>query len=120
MKLLADEYCAAGLVEILRGEGHDVLYVAESFPGGNDGVILERPCAEERLLITEDKDFGELVYRLRKPEKGVILLRFAVDERNCKADRLCEVLVEQADRLPDAFVVIEKGKTRFRPLASID
>jgi predicted nuclease of predicted toxin-antitoxin system len=59
MKLLADECCDAGLIAALRADGHDLLYVLESLRGVTDD--------EERILITEDKDFGELVHRLKRP-----------------------------------------------------
>lgn len=65
MKLLADECCDVALVEALRADGHDVLYVAESLRGASDDGILTRAYTENRLLLTEDKDFGELVYRLK-------------------------------------------------------
>ena len=62
MKLLADECCDAGLVHAQRNDGHDVLYAAESSPGATDEEILERAVSEHRILLTEDKNFGELVY----------------------------------------------------------
>lgn len=64
MKLLADECCAARLVGALRDHGHDVLYAAETMQGKPDRSILRRAYDERRLLLTEDKDFGELVVRL--------------------------------------------------------
>jgi len=76
MKLLADECCDTGLVQKLRELGHDVLYIAESGSGSSDEQVLNQAFAEERILITEDKDFGELVYRLKRNVFGVILLRF--------------------------------------------
>ncbi|HET6528297.1 MAG TPA: DUF5615 family PIN-like protein [Balneolaceae bacterium] len=74
MKFLADECCDASLVKELRHAGHNVLYVMEYGPGSTDTEVLEKAFSERRVLITEDKDFGELVYRLKKPVTGVILL----------------------------------------------
>ena len=67
MKFFADECCDTEMVASLRIEGHDVLYVLEEEPGLQDEVVLQRAYVERRILLTEDKDFGELVYRLRKP-----------------------------------------------------
>ena len=67
MKFLADECCDTGLVASLRKDGHDVLYVTEKKAGAIDDEILSDAYKEERILITEDKDFGELVYRFKKP-----------------------------------------------------
>ena len=63
MKFIADECCDTGIVISLRREGHDVFYVLEEEPGLRDEVVLQRAYVERRILLTEDKDFGELVYR---------------------------------------------------------
>lgn len=63
MNLLADEGVERQIVERLRQAGHDVWYIAEMEPGIADDVILAQANASQALLITLDKDFGELVYR---------------------------------------------------------
>jgi hypothetical protein len=67
LKFLADECCDVGLVSSLRKEEHDVQYVLEIQRGGSDDVVLRQAYQEERILLTEDKDFGELVFGLAKP-----------------------------------------------------
>ena len=62
-------------MEYLRGLGHDVVAVAETIPQSDDRSILDQAVAEGRILITNDKDFGELVFRWGKGHHGVILLR---------------------------------------------
>ncbi|MGD8750943.1 MAG: DUF5615 family PIN-like protein [Anaerolineales bacterium] len=117
MKLLAGECCDTALVEALREDGHDVLYVLESLRGATDDEVLAGAFSEDRLLITEDKDFGELVYRLRRPARGIILLRFDIADRALKIPRLLELLHQETERLPGAFVVLEVDKLRMRPLS---
>ena len=117
MRFLADECCDGGLVSALRDRGHDVYYVAESLPGATDDTVLALAFEEGRLLLTEDRDFGELVYRLRLPARGVVYIRFGVEDRAGKAPRLVEVVDALAARLLDAFVVLEKDRVRLRPLA---
>ena len=63
MKFLVDECCDAGLVASLRNSGHDVTYVIEQKAGMSDDEVLLNAYNEERILLTEDKDFGELAYR---------------------------------------------------------
>ena len=116
MKFLADECCNAELVSLLRSEGYDVLYGMEFKPGVSDQEILETAFAEKRILLTEDKDFGELIYRLMKPAFGIILLRFEVRERHMKWPRLRELLHHYSFRLKGHFTVVETEKFRFRPL----
>ena len=117
MRFLADECCDGGVVRALRDHGHDVFSVAESLPGASDDALLALAFEEERLVLTEDRDFGELVHRLRLPSHGVVYLRFGVEDRAEKAPRLVEVVDTLAERLPGAFVVLEKDRVRLRPLA---
>lgn len=116
MKFLADECCDSGIVASLRADGHDVAYVVEGHSGISDDNILERAFAESRILLTEDKDFGELVYRLGKPAYGIVLLRIDVHNRREKWHRLKALIDRHENRLPSKFVVVELNKFRFRPL----
>jgi predicted nuclease of predicted toxin-antitoxin system len=119
MKLLADECCDRGLVEELRQSGHDVLYIFESNRGAGDDNILALAFDQRRILLTEDKDFGELAYRLKKPAFGIILIRIGVKNRNLKWPRLNKLLETYPERCAGRFVVIDENKFRFRPLLYI-
>ncbi len=116
MRFLADECCDFGLVMSLRDAGHDVLYVPEEKAGVSDDEILSDAFNEGCILLTEDKDFGELVYRLKKPSNGIILIRMDVNERHMKWSRLKKLIGNYEERLTGHFVVIESQKFRFRPL----
>ena len=116
MRFLADECCDAALVDALRSDGYDVLYAVESLRGATDDELLAWSFSERRVFLTEDKDFGELVYRLRRPVYGVVLLRFDIANRALKIPRLRYLLEQEAERLPGAFVVLEVDKVRVRPL----
>jgi predicted nuclease of predicted toxin-antitoxin system len=116
LKLLADECCDTGLVASLRKDGHDVLYVLEKKQGVSDNDVLLDAYNDRRILLTEDKDFGELVYRLKKPSIGIILIRIDVKEKHLKWGRLRKLLENYEDRLEGHFVVIDSRKFRFRPL----
>ena len=119
MKFLADECCDAGLVASLKKDSHDVLYVLEKKPGATDDEVLLDAYNERRILVTEDKDFGELVYRLKKPAEGIILIRVEVEQRHMKWPRLKKLIEQYETRLSGHFVVIDIEKFRFRPLLSI-
>ena len=116
MRFLADECCDAPMVSALRADGHDVLYVVETMSGADDDAILAQAYSEHRVLLTEDKDFGELVYRLGQPARGIVLLRFDVTDRALKVPRLQELLAGEGNRLPGSFTVLEADKIRIRPL----
>ena len=117
MRFLADECCDGGLVRALRADGHDVLFAAESLPGAPDDDVLSAAFEGQRLLLTEDRDFGELVYRLKRPTHGVVYLRFAVADRAAKVPRLRWLLDGLAERLPGSFAVLDADRVRLRPLA---
>jgi predicted nuclease of predicted toxin-antitoxin system len=117
MNFVADECCDALLVDGLRADGHDVLFIAEVSPGSDDAVVLQMAAGQQRILLTEDKDFGELVVRLLLPAYGIILLRMNPADSNAKLTRLREVMQQDSQRLPGYFVVVDETKARFRPLA---
>lgn len=119
MKFLADENLESLIVEWLREQGHDVLYAAEVLPSEEDPDLLGRASAEGRVLITNDLDFGELVYRQRLFSVGVVLLRLrgATDYEQLAGLQERWNLVE-----PDCvghFVVVKQKSVRVRPLPSI-
>jgi len=116
LRFLADECCDTGLVASLREDGHDVSYVLEGKAGLSDDEVLLEAYNEGRILLTEDKDFGELVYRLKKPSRGIILIRIDVKQRHMKWLRLKKLMENYEERLPGHFVVIDTQKFRFRSL----
>jgi len=116
LKFLADECCDTGLVVSLRKAGHDVMHISEEKAGVTDEVVLFDAYNEGRILLTEDKDFGELVYRLKKPSNGIILIRIDVKDRHMKWPRLKKLIEKYSERLAGHFVVIGTEKFRFRSL----
>jgi predicted nuclease of predicted toxin-antitoxin system len=114
VKFLADECCDALLVAGPRQDGQDVLFVAEFARGADDETVLRQAAADERILLTEDKDFGELVVRLGLPAHGIVLLRMNPADSAAKLARLREVLTRDASRLPHVLVVVDERKARFR------
>ena len=114
MNLLADESVDRQTVERLRQEGHNVLYIAEMEPGIQDDLVLTRANERNALLLTADKDFGELVFRQRLINYGVVLLRLAGLSPETKAGIVADVLRDRAAELTQAFSVISPGMVRIR------
>src|SRR6516164_1365808 len=76
LRFLVNENVSATVIQELRHGGHDLLSVKESMRSERDEVILSRAQAEQRTVVTHDKDFGELAFRSRLPATcGIILLR---------------------------------------------
>ncbi len=116
MKLLADECCKSSLVARLRAAGHDVLWVAEGDAGISDEEVLDAAFRAGRAIITDDKDFGELVIRQQRPVVGVVLLRFPDTSANAAAERLVRLLALSEKEIAGQFVVLSGQKARFRRL----
>ena len=114
MKLLADESVDGPIVERLRRAGHRVEYVAEMEPGISDDAVLDAANRKESLLLTADKDFGELVYRQRRLTLGVVLIRLAGLPQTEKAGVVVTVIDEHGAELPRAFTVIAPQSVRIR------
>ena len=113
MRFLADESCDAGMVRALQGTGHDVLSVAEAHQGADDDRVIELSVVGGRILITEDKDFGQLVHAAGHGHVGIILLRYPFQTRHHIADQLVALVQDRGQVLSQAFVVIEPGKIRI-------
>src|SRR5579862_5940941 len=116
MRWLADECVDAGLVAALRGAGHDVVYVAEIASGIDDTEVLRQAQAEGRLLLTEDKGFGDLVFRSEMAVPGIVLLRISPVRQVLKWTRLEAAVGQFGERLLGRYLVIEEARLRSRPL----
>ena len=114
MKLLADESLDQPIVERLRLDGHDIGAMAESSPGIADPVVLSLAVAEQIVLITADKDFGELVYRHRLPHAGVLLVRLEGLTELEKCELVSGVVGQYGPDLPGAFSVATYDSLRIR------
>jgi predicted nuclease of predicted toxin-antitoxin system len=113
MRFLADESCDFRVVRSLRAAGHDVTAVIEISPGADDEAVIERAVRERRIFVTEDPDFGQLVYATGKPTAGVILLRFPTDARANLPAFVASVVAEYGDKLSERFAVLQPGRIRF-------
>jgi predicted nuclease of predicted toxin-antitoxin system len=112
MRLLADESCDFAVVRALRASGHDVLSVAEISPRAEDTDVVALTIRENRVLITEDKDFGQLVYADKRASGGVLFLRFPARSRRTLPQTVVNLVNKEGERLIGAFVVIQPGRTR--------
>jgi len=102
------------IVDKLREAGHEVLYIAEMDPGISDQVVLEKAQGIGVLLVTCDKDFGELVFRQGLYAKGVVLLRLAGLSQSVKAEIVVNVFAQHGSEMEQAFSVISPGMIRIR------
>ena len=114
MKFLVDECTGMSVVVYLRDAGYDVLEVAGYMPQATDAEILRCAVNEDRIVVTNDKDFGEMVFRGGRAHRGVILLRLHDERGENKVRVLSNVLAQIGDRLPDCYVVATEIGFRIR------
>ena len=113
MRFIVDECTGPAVAKWLRELEHDVFSVYDDSRGLDDESILQKAAEDERILITNDKDFGELIFKDRKIHRGIILLRLD-DERIANKIRVLKILLERfADKLNNNFVVVTETTIRI-------
>jgi predicted nuclease of predicted toxin-antitoxin system len=113
MRFLVDECTGPAVTEWLRNENHEVFSVFDAAKGLADDDILTKALTENWILITNDKDFGEMIFRERREHHGVIFLRLQ-DERSAnKINVLRHLLNSYSEKLIDQFVTVTETKVRF-------
>ena len=116
MRVIANENVTGTVVRKLRQHGHDVLSVKESMQGADDRSILQRAETDPRLIITQDKDFGELAYRYRLPAScGIVLFRLSGEDSSADNQRMFDVIESRSD-WAGRFSVVTDSRIRMRPL----
>ena len=113
MRFLVDECTGPAVADWLRAQNHEVFSVYDEARGLDDEAIIQKAYSENWILITNDKDFGEQVYRECHPHKGVVLLRLDDERAASKIETIRKLLESYADRLPDQFVVVTETRVRF-------
>ena len=112
LRFLADESCDFAVVRALRAEGHDVVAVSEITQRSDDREVIQQAAREQRILLTEDKDFGWLVFVSHAVSAGVILIRFSGNARRTLVRSVSRLVREHGERLRGAFVVVQPGHIR--------
>src|SRR5271154_996842 len=116
MEFLANENFPLDAVEAVRKIGHDVAWVRTDAPGSKDRDILKRAESEQRVLLTFDKDFGELAFQLGLPAScGIVLFRLQAGSSAATATLVVAALQSRTD-WAGQFSVVEAGRIRMRPL----
>lgn len=113
MRFLVDECTGPAVASWLRDRNHDVFSVFDEARGMDDDSIITKALDENRILITNDKGFGDRVYRDGRLHKGVILLRLEDERALSKILTLNRLLEKYSSRIPDSFLVVTERQVRF-------
>ena len=104
------------MANALKNKNYDVIYAGEDFPDADDEYILEKAEKDNRILITNDKDFGELIFRYRKSSRGVILLRLKIDFPDYRIKVVLMLIKKLGIGLNKKFVVASEDRIRIKKL----
>lgn len=116
MRFLADESCDFGVVVALRLAGHDVVAVSEVAPRAQDKEVIRRAMREGRVLLTEDKDFGQLCFASMSIRGSVVLLRYPARVRGELAQDVVRLANRHGRKLKHCFVVMQPKRVRITRL----
>jgi predicted nuclease of predicted toxin-antitoxin system len=119
MRFLVDECTGPNAATWLHEQGYEVFSAYEQSRGAEDEVLLQKAFAENWILITNDKDFGEKVYREGRPHHGVVFLRLEDERAANKILVLKQLLAQYAEQLEDRFVVVNEKRVRFAGIVNL-
>jgi len=117
LHFLADACCDFTIVRALRKAGFRVDAIAEIAPGASDDEVMDMAIKGGSVLITEDKDFGQLVYASGHEAVGILLLRPSVSSRERLLHELIQFIHKKGEDLIGVFVVAQPGRFRIRKLS---
>lgn len=113
MKFLVDECVGPSVAEWLKKNNYDAISIYDGFQGIDDDAVLEKALLEERILITSDKDFGEMIFKNKKQHCGVMLLRLIDERPSNKTHVLEDVLRNYYQDLVGNFIVVTEKAVRI-------
>jgi predicted nuclease of predicted toxin-antitoxin system len=113
MRFLVDECVGPSVVRWLRDNGHDATSAYEDCHGWEDETILKKAFSEERIVITLDKDFGDMVFRMKLPHCGIILLRCGYCGPAKKISMMEKIFSRPELELPGSFIVVTETGIRI-------
>jgi predicted nuclease of predicted toxin-antitoxin system len=113
MRFLVDECTGSTVARWLHDQGYEAFSVYDEARGISDDDVLQKALNENWILITNDKDFGDKIFREGSLHRGIIFLRLDNERATNKINKLQLLLENYADRLPEQFVVVTENKVRF-------
>jgi predicted nuclease of predicted toxin-antitoxin system len=115
MRFVADQCVAGPIIDRLRADGWDVQAIRDAAPGIQDESVLGIAVRAGAVLLTEDKDFGELAHRTALPHCGIVLIRLDDLRRDLRAEVVASAVRSHEPELPTAFTVVTPSGVRVRP-----
>ena len=115
MKFIVDESTGKSIADFLR-EKHDTVFVGTEMKSASDSDIMERALSEDRVIVTNDKDFGELAIREGKDAEGILLLRLQIETPENKKKALENLLEEHREKIRGNLLIAREDQIKTREL----
>jgi predicted nuclease of predicted toxin-antitoxin system len=113
--IVADECVEEEIIARLRDNNIRILSIRESHSGIKDVEVLAIAVESSAFLLTEDKDFGELVFRLHLPHNGILLVRFPNEyDPDIKAQKVVKIILEKFEEIDGFFAVLDENRLRVK------
>jgi len=119
VKFIADVNVEKAIIDCLLANGYNTIWVSDLDCRMVDEKLLEPANREKRILVTNDKDFGELTFRQKRVSAGIILFRVKGQNSRDKVSLLQKLLLAHRNRLKGHFTVVTRKKIRFIPMEEI-
>lgn len=119
MRFLANENFPITSIKVLRRYGYDVISVSEDFPSIEDSEILLYSQQEKCIILTFDRDYGELIYHYRFFSLGVVYFRFQPEYPEEPAEQLLQILNLGEIEILNKFTVVERDRIRQRKIGGL-
>jgi predicted nuclease of predicted toxin-antitoxin system len=113
MRFLVYESTGPAVAYWLRNQQHEIFSIYAEARGMSDDDVIQKAFLADWILITNDKDFGDKVYRERKPHNGVVLLRLVDERAQSKIEVIKKLLMLHSNKLKGSFVVVTESRIRF-------
>ena len=116
LKFIADVNLEKPIVDWLLESSYDVQWIPDYDCGMTDDELLYMAAAEKRILVTNDKDFGELTFRQKRLSSGIILFRLKGQSTQEKVRLAAILTAEYGERLSGHFTVVTRKRIKTIPL----
>ena len=116
IKFLADEGFSFPITSILKEMGYDVIWIGDFASGADDTKVFEISQKDGRIILTEDKDFGELAIRFKCKTSGIIFLRIEPDQKELRKQKMLDLVRNFSNKLKGHLTIIDEQKFRFRKI----
>lgn len=116
MKFIVDESTGKSSAELLKKKGYDTVYIGDKHRGISDEEITEIAEKQDRIIITNDKDFGRIAVKQKFKPAGILILRLKIETPSNKKEVIENILEQHSDKLRNNLTIAREEQIKTREL----